>query len=343
MTHTDRLRASALSFLAATALAASSLVSAPGRAAAETELAAGTVLAPQPSSRAEQVRQASVIVVRGSADHMDQVLQKAQIRFVTVTPDELPALPLHSQQVLMVNCRGEMSDKARDRVRRFVAAGGFLYTTDHAVHELIEKAFPGTLAWNHKTTEQDVYPLQVYGDKGSRGLLKHLGSSASQKWQLAGGGYLFSVLDPHRVEVLMESRQVAARYGQGVLGARFKYEDGYVIHVTGHFYSQPGQTGAAIASGEAGAGRAFEQLSENVVTEKAADGARIGGLYNQSPRRAVTLQAAPAPSAPAVAAESVTTQQLRPGSKVRMLEKKGGYVRVRDDQGNEGWTSSDAY
>ena len=243
----------------------------------------------------------------------------------------------------MVNCRGEMSEQARDRVRRFVAAGGFLYTTDHAVHELIEKAFPGTIAWNRKTTEQDVYPLQVYGEKNNRGLLKHLGSSAAQKWQLAGGGYLFSVLDPHRVEVLMESKQVAARYGQGVLGVRFKHEDGYVIHVTGHFYSQPGQSGAAIATGEAGAGRAFEQLSANVVTEKAADSARIGGLYNQTPRRAVTLQAAPAPTAPAVAAQSVTTQQLRPGSKVRMLEKKGGYVRVRDEQGNEGWTSTDAY
>jgi len=115
----------------------------------------------------------------------------------------------------------------------------------------------------------------------------------------------------------MESKQVAERYGAGVLGVRFKYEDGYVIHVTGHFYTQPGQD-AAVAS----AGRAFEQLSENVVSEKAADRGRIDGLYNAAPQREVMLQAAPSPSAPAVAAESVTTQKLAPKAKVRMLERR---------------------
>jgi len=111
------------------------------------------------------VRQASVVVVSGSADHMDQVLRKAQMKFVVVRPDELPNLPLHSQQVLMVNCRGEMSAAARDRVRRFVAAGGFLYTTDHAVHELVEKIFPMTIAWNHTSTQEGIFPMQTTGTR----------------------------------------------------------------------------------------------------------------------------------------------------------------------------------
>ena len=94
----------------------------PAAARADAALAVpGPSVAP---GRAEQVRQAPVVVVSGSADHMDQVLRRAQVRFVVVSPEELPGLPLHSQQVLMVNCRGVMSKAAQDRVRRFVAAGG---------------------------------------------------------------------------------------------------------------------------------------------------------------------------------------------------------------------------
>jgi hypothetical protein len=291
---------------------------------------------PSQQSRWEQVRQAPVVVVSGSADHMDHVLGKAQMKFVVVSPEEIPNLPLHSQQVLMVNCRGTMSAAARDRVRRFVAAGGFLYTTDHAVHELIEKIFPRTVAWNRQTSNEAIFPMRVHGQ---RGLLRKLGSSASQQWQLAGGGYLIKVLDPKRVEVLMDSEQVAKRYnGAGVLGVRFRYQDGVVIHVTGHFFTQPGQSPLV-----ARAGRAFEQLSANVVAEKKDDGARIDSLYRTSARRAVKLQAAPSAAAPAVAPESVTTQEVGRGGKVRVLGKKGGYLKVRDQQGNEGWVDGSAF
>jgi hypothetical protein len=286
---------------------------------------------------AEQVRQASVVVVSGSADHMDQVLKRAGVSYVVVSPEELPELPLHSRQVLMVNCRGVMGEASRERVRRFVAAGGFLYTTDHAVKELIQTTFPNTLAFNGTSTQEEVYPLRLRGDEKSRGLLKHLGGQSSRRWQLAGGGYLFKVLDPHKVEVLMESEEVKKRYGTGVLGARFRYQDGVVIHVTGHFFSQPGQQGEV-----AQAGQAFEQLSRNVVSEKAADSSRLDSLYNNQAKREVMLQAAPAPSAAPVPASSVTTQSLGAGSKVRVLEKKDNYTRVRDEQGNEGWVETDA-
>lgn len=286
---------------------------------------------------ADEVRHASVVVVSGSADHMDQVLKRAGVSYVVVSPGDLPELPLHSRQVLMVNCRGDMSQASRERVRRFVAAGGFLYTTDHAVKELIQSTFPNTLAFNGTTTDEADFPLQLRGDEKSRGLLKHLGDKSSQRWQLAGGGYLFKVLDPHKVEVLMESDEVKKRYGTGMLGARFRYQDGVVIHVTGHFFSQPGQRPEV-----AQAGRAFEQLSQNVVSEKAADGARLDELYKNEAKRKVMLQSAPAPSAAPVDAASVTTQSLGSGSKVRVLDKKDNYTRVRDEQGNEGWVETDA-
>ncbi|HZS39070.1 MAG TPA: hypothetical protein VFF06_19700 [Polyangia bacterium] len=302
---------------------------------------AGSAGAQHPESaaaRAERLRQAEVVVVTGSADHMEQVLKRAQIKFVVVAPDELPQLPLHGQQVLMVNCTGEMSEAARERVRRFVMAGGFLYTTDHAVHYLLESAFPGFVRWNGKTSTEEIFPMQVSGE---RGLLKHIGGGQGHpRWQLAGGGYLFDVVDKQRVETLMSSKQVAARYAgssDGVLGVRFRVGDGQVIHVTGHFFTQPGQRPEVAA-----AGQAFEQLSSNVVAEKRADQSRLDGLYNVAPRREVTMQAAPAPTAAAVSGaggESVSTKR---STKVRVLERQGDYSRVRDAEGNEGYVPNSA-
>lgn len=287
------------------------------------------------AARAERLRQAEVVVVTGSADHMEQVLRKAQVKFVVVNPEDLPQLPLHAQQVLMVNCTGEMSAPARERVRRFVTAGGFLYTTDHAVHYLVERVFPGYIRFNGQTTNEEIFPMQI---SGAQGLLAKIGGGGHPRWQTAGGGYLFDVVDPQRVEVLMRSREVQQRWGgSGVLGVRFRVGDGQVIHVSGHFYTQPGQRPEV-----AQAGRAFEQLSANVVAAKAADQARIDGLYNAQPRRSVALQAAPEPAAPPVAAPSGATATTSPAEKVRVLERKGGYAHVRDAEGNEGWVSGDA-
>jgi hypothetical protein len=286
-------------------------------------------------SRMERLRQAEVVVVAGSADHMEQVLRRAQVKFLVVTPDELPQLPLHGQQVLMVNCTGEMSAPARERVRRFVAAGGFLYTTDHAVHHVIEKIFPGTIRWNHKTSNEEIFPMQTTGE---RGLLKHVAASGHPRWQLAGGGYLFDVIDHQRVDTLMTSSAVGARYGAPVLGVRFKAGDGQVIHVTGHFFTQPGQRPEVAA-----AGQAFETLSSNVVNEKREDKSRIDNLYNVAPKRPVTMQSAPAPAAPPVAMPAGEAPAATSSSrKVRVLGKKGDYANIRDAEGNEGWVPADS-
>src|SRR5438445_2436982 len=146
------------------------------------------------------VSSAEVVIVTGSADHMEQVMRRAGVKFALVTPSDLPDLPLRWQQILMVNCTGQMSPKAMERVRRFVNAGGMLYTTDHAVHYLIEAIFPGTIRFNGKSTQEEIFPMQTSGD---RGLVAKIATQGHvPRWQLAGGGMLFDVVDP-KVEVLM--------------------------------------------------------------------------------------------------------------------------------------------
>ena len=286
------------------------------------------------------VSHASVVVVRGSADHMEQVLTQAKVNFIAVDPSELPELALNAKQVLMVNCTGDMSPEARERVRRFVAAGGFLYTTDHVVKTLIEPLFPNTIAFAGATSEQ-VFPVQVRGNDQDRGLLNSLGGNAKEMWQTAGGGYTFKVLDAKRVTVLMESAEMAKAYGSGLVAARFRYEDGQVIHVTGHFFTQPGQKPSANV---AAAGQGFTQFSSNVTAAKKADAPRIDSLYATGTRKEVQLQAAPTAAAPAATTMGRGSggAQLSAGEKLKTMEKKNGYTRVRDQQGNEGWVNDEA-
>src|SRR4029077_7490268 len=134
----------------------------------------------------------------------------------------LPQLPLHGQQVLMVNCTGTMSEAARERVRRFVNAGGLLYTADHPVPPPLEPIFPGFIRWNHKTSNEEIFPMQTAGDQG---LLAKLNTGGHPRWQLAGGGYLFDVVGKQKVDVLMRSNEVGQRYGTPVLGVRFRVGD----------------------------------------------------------------------------------------------------------------------
>ncbi len=281
------------------------------------------------------VQKAEVVIVTGSADHMEQVMRRAGVSFALVAPGDLPDLPLRWQQILMVNCTGQMSAPARERVRRFVQAGGLLYTTDHAVHYLIEAIFPGTIRFNQRTTQEEIFPMQTLGD---RGLVAKIGDLGHQpRWQLAGGGMLFDVLDP-KVEVLMRSREVAARYQEsGVLGVRFRVGDGQVVHVTGHFFTQPGQTPEVAA-----AGRAFEQLSKNVVQEKKDDAPRVERLYSAQLTEPMALRQAPKSEAPPVAAASGAALRDAAASRVRVLRRENGYVEVRDEQGNQGWVSAES-
>lgn len=299
-------------------------------------LAASTAFAAVSHEREKEVTDAAVVIVRGSADAMEQVLGRAKVKFALVSPEELADLPLHSKQVVMVNCTGQMSDAARARLKRFVTAGGFLYTTDHAVKYVIEDIFPNTLAFTGQSSTQEVVPVKVAGTDEDRGLLSALGGNAKECWQVASGGMPVKVLDPKRVKVLMSSDIVEKKYGSGVIAARFRWEDGQVIHVTGHFFTQPGQTPQQIA--ESG-GRVFEQLSENVVKAKQADGARIDSLYRSTNKREVQLQAQPISSAPAA---PTRVAPMKPGEKLKVIEKQGDFSRVRDTQGNEGWVPTDA-
>ena len=74
----------------------------------------------------EQVETSDVVVVAGIYDHVESVLGALDVPHLVVQPHELDRLALRPEQLLIVNCPGQISPAAVRRVRAFVEAGGSL-------------------------------------------------------------------------------------------------------------------------------------------------------------------------------------------------------------------------
>ncbi|MFP2923980.1 SH3 domain-containing protein [Pyxidicoccus sp. 3LG] len=307
----------------------------------------------------QKVEAAEVVVVSGEYDRVQDVLREVGVPHVVVTPIQLARTPLNAKQLLIINCAGSLGPQGLEKVRKFVNAGGFLYTTDWALKRVVEKAFPGFIAANGRETGDDVVEVQVKESSGGSNLLKHLHlANANPKWWLEGSSYPIRVLAPDKVEVLVESQEMKKKYGAAPVAVLFRYGDGKVLHIASHFYLQRNQvrsvaeakTGGkylkedaklskkaaeALANdedvknaqaGDIQSAYAAQQMTSNLVIERKKDQARIDQLYSK------TLAA---PAAPARGSAG-----LGSGTRVKVVEEKGAKVKVRSMEGEEAWVDS---
>ncbi|WP_164012267.1 hypothetical protein [Pyxidicoccus trucidator] len=308
----------------------------------------------------QKVEAAEVVVVSGEYDRVQDVLREVGVPHVVVSPTQLARTPLNAKQLLIINCSGSLGPRGIEKVRRFVNAGGFLYTTDWALTRVVEKAFPGFIAFNGRETGDDVVEVQVKESSGSN-LLKHLHlANANPKWWLEGSSYPIRVLKPDAVEVLVESKEMKRKYGAAPIAVLFRYGDGKVMHIASHFYLQRNQVRSVAEAKKGGAylkedaklskkaaealandvdvknsqagdiqsAYAAQQMTSNLVIERKKDQARIDQIYSS------TL-AAPAPAARGRGA-------LDLGTRVKVVEKKEGKVKVRSMEGEEAWVDAAA-
>ena len=84
-------------------------------------------------ARLQDIAKAEVVVVTGAYDRVEQVLDAVGIRYVLIPATYLDRIDLMASQILMINCPGQVSEEAVRRIKRFVRAGGYLFTTDWAL------------------------------------------------------------------------------------------------------------------------------------------------------------------------------------------------------------------
>jgi hypothetical protein len=187
----------------------------------------------------QQVRSSDIVVVRGTYDHVEWVLAALGLPFVEVEPHRLPEIELRCEQLLVVNCPGHIGPV--DRVRRFVEAGGSLFTTDWALRHVLEPAFPGLVAYNDRPTADTVVRVEVpeHDNPFLRGVME---DGDDPLWWLEASSYPIRVLDPARVQVLISSGELSSRWGEGAVAVTFRFGEGEVFHMISHYYLQRTET-----------------------------------------------------------------------------------------------------
>jgi hypothetical protein len=183
------------------------------------------------------IQASDIVVVAGCYDHVERVLGALDVPYKAVGSGLLRQVRLRPDQMVVVNCPGNLTGPEIVQIRDFVAAGGTLFTTDWALRNVIEPAFPGYIEYNDNATTDDVVRIDVI-DTNSPYLQGVLDSDDDPQWWLEGSSYPIRVIDADRVRVLIRSRELGEKYGEEPVAVVFEHGKGEVFHMISHYYLQ---------------------------------------------------------------------------------------------------------
>ncbi len=186
----------------------------------------------------EQVKDSSIIIVAGSYDRVESVLDMIKVPYVLIQTDEVDQIELKPDQILIVNCPGNMNDEGLSKIKNFVKQGGFLFTTDWGLQNILEKIFPEFVQYNQIPTGDDCVAVQVV-DKSNKFLEGLFKADEEPIWWLESSSYPIIINDKQRVKVLVTSKEMEEKYGEAPIVIKFDYGDGgTILHMTSHYYLQ---------------------------------------------------------------------------------------------------------
>ena len=205
------------------------------------------------------VRREDVLVVKGTFDQMETTLEELQVPYTLLRPfDVIDGYDFSRHKVVFWNC-SENVFPPRTRaplaaaVREFVRGGGYLFTTDWGVANVIGPSFPGTLETSGAVRPLPEMILDVQPAKAVRdhALLDGVfPEGVHLKWWLESASQDVMVAHGADVEVLIEAARLAAPplSRSPVIAATFVAGRGRVLHVMGHFYQQKGNLSGAMGA-----------------------------------------------------------------------------------------------
>lgn len=192
-------------------------------------------------SELQDIKKADVIVVMGQYDHIEQVLSLAGTPFTLIMPQHLDDAELRPDQIVFINCPGQIGPKGLRKLTTFVSSGGFLFTTDWALKHVLEPAFPGFVEYNQITTADEVVRVEIL-DAADPFLKSLLGPNDDPQWWLEGSSYPIRILNEKKVHVLVKSKDIQDKYGESPVFITFDYDEGKIYHMISHFYLQRSET-----------------------------------------------------------------------------------------------------
>jgi hypothetical protein len=185
----------------------------------------------------KKVDESSIIIVAGVYDKIELVLDLINVPYVLIQPNDFDKISLRPDQILIINCPGKITE-GFEKIKTFVKKGGFLFTTDWALLNILEKVFPSYARYNQRPTADDCVRVEVV-DKSNKFLEGLFQGEADPIWWLETSSYPIEILDKENVKVLVTSREMKEKYGEAPIVITFDYGDGgTVLHMTSHYYLQ---------------------------------------------------------------------------------------------------------
>ncbi|MHC4401483.1 MAG: hypothetical protein ACYTG0_17565 [Planctomycetota bacterium] len=178
----------------------------------------------------DRLTEQDVVVYKGDHDSVQEVLRRLRVPFQL----DPKAKRLHKARVAFANCTGNAHKVLRSEAEPFVAAGGWLVSTDWSLKSVVEPCFPGTI--RHKqghNSADEVVAVEPNLDSLWSDVVV-LG--ADPQWWLEVSSYPIEVVDSERVRVEAASHELLVRYDAPVVSARFDWHDGHVYHVISHMW-----------------------------------------------------------------------------------------------------------
>ena len=182
-----------------------------------------------------------LIVVDGQYDFIGNVLAASGIPFRQVGSVDVETINFRSDQTVFINCPGVISSAGLAKLHEFVTGGGFLFTTDWALRNVLEPAFPGYVRYNNRRTGDEV--VRVEFPSSDDPFIKLLISAQDDpQWWLESSSYPIEIIDEKRVSVMVSSKEIGNKYGASAVFVAFDHGNGKVYHMISHFYLQRSET-----------------------------------------------------------------------------------------------------
>jgi hypothetical protein len=186
----------------------------------------------------KKVKDSAIIIVAGSYDKIELVLDLIKVPYVLIQPHDVEQIELKADQILIINCPGNVSQGALDKIKHFIRIGGFMMTTDWALLNILEKIFPEFVKYNQKPTGDDCVSVQVV-DKSNKFLEGLFKADEEPIWWLESSSYPIEIVDKDKVKVLVTSKEMEKKYGEAPIVITFDFGDGgTILHMTSHYYLQ---------------------------------------------------------------------------------------------------------
>ncbi|MBL4845375.1 MAG: hypothetical protein JKY65_07615, partial [Planctomycetes bacterium] len=185
----------------------------------------------------DHLAKTQIVVVAGCYDRGQDVFALCDLASMVIQPDQVAAVGLDPDQILFVNCPGQIPERGLEKIKSFVESGGMLVTTDWALKHVVEAAFPGYLEYNQRATADDVVRV-VFGPVQDAFLEGLLDPNDDPLWWLEGSSYPIRILRPDDVQVLVSSQEMQSKYGEAPIVVTFEVGLGKIYHLTSHFYLQ---------------------------------------------------------------------------------------------------------